>query len=120
MRLVGANPCTRLTYQSDNRRKITHAYSRLPPPCNMRRDSRDEQPQEHSLIFNGAVTKNLQRFWTRGLTDHVEKQEGALGSVVVKALCYKPEGLRFDTRLGEFLNLPNPSGRTRPQGLLSL
>jgi hypothetical protein len=41
-------------------------------------------------------------------------------SVVVKALCYKPEGRGFDTRLGEFLNLPNPSVRTRPWGLLSL
>jgi hypothetical protein len=39
---------------------------------------------------------------------------------VVKALCYKPEGRGFDTRWGEFLNLPNPSGRTRPWGLLSL
>jgi hypothetical protein len=31
-----------------------------------------------------------------------------------------PEGRRFITRLGEFLNLPNPSGRSRPWGLLSL
>jgi hypothetical protein len=42
------------------------------------------------------------------------------GSVVVKALRYKPEGRGFDTRWGEFLNLPNPSGRTKPWGLLSL
>jgi hypothetical protein len=42
------------------------------------------------------------------------------GNVVVKALCYKPEGRGFDTRAGDFLNLPNPSGRTRPWGLLSL
>jgi hypothetical protein len=34
--------------------------------------------------------------------------------------CYKPEGRGFDSQLGEFLNLPNPSGRTRPWGLLSL
>jgi hypothetical protein len=40
--------------------------------------------------------------------------------LVVKALCYKPEGRRFDTRRGEFLHLPNPSGRTMPWGLLSL
>jgi hypothetical protein len=40
--------------------------------------------------------------------------------VVVKALCYKPEGRGFDARWGEFLNLPNPSGRTSPWGLLSL
>jgi hypothetical protein len=45
---------------------------------------------------------------------------GACGSVVVKALCYKPEGRRFDTRWGEFLNLTNPSGRTRSWDLLSL
>jgi hypothetical protein len=36
---------------------------------------------------------------------------GARGSVVVKALCYKPEGRGFDTRWGEFLNLPDPSDR---------
>jgi hypothetical protein len=41
---------------------------------------------------------------------------GARGSV----LCYKQEGREFDNRLGEFLNLPNPSGRTRPWNLLSL
>jgi hypothetical protein len=39
---------------------------------------------------------------------------------LVKALCYKPEGHGFDTRWGEFLNLSNPSGRTRSWGLLSL
>jgi hypothetical protein len=42
------------------------------------------------------------------------------GSVAVKALGYKPEGRGFETRWGEILNLPNPSGRTRPWGLLSL
>jgi hypothetical protein len=41
-------------------------------------------------------------------------------SVVVKALCYKPEGRGFDTRWSDFLNLPNPFGRTRPWVLLSL
>jgi hypothetical protein len=48
------------------------------------------------------------------------RDEGARGSVVVKALGYKPEGCGFDTLWGEFLNLPNLSGRTRPWGLLSL
>jgi hypothetical protein len=40
----------------------------------------------------------------------------------VQVLCYKPECRGIETRLGElfFLNLPNPSGRTRPWGLLSL
>jgi hypothetical protein len=42
------------------------------------------------------------------------------GSVVVQALCYKPEGRGFDTRWGEFLNLANLSCSTRPWGLLSL
>jgi hypothetical protein len=41
-------------------------------------------------------------------------------SVVVKALCYELESHGFDIQWGEFLNLPNPSGRTRPWGLLSL
>jgi hypothetical protein len=45
---------------------------------------------------------------------------GACGSVVVKALCYKPEGRGFDTKLGDILNLPNPSGRTRPLGFTQL
>jgi hypothetical protein len=40
--------------------------------------------------------------------------------VVVKALCYKPEGRGFGARWAEFLNLPNRFGRTRPWGLLSL
>jgi hypothetical protein len=42
------------------------------------------------------------------------------GSVVVKALYYKPEGRGFDTRWGDFLNLLNPYSRTRPWGLLGL
>jgi hypothetical protein len=44
------------------------------------------------------------------------------GSAVVKALSYKPEGHGFETRRGEWIvfNLPNPSDRTRPWGLLGL
>jgi hypothetical protein len=30
---------------------------------------------------------------------------GALGSVVIKALCYKPEGRGFDTRWGDFFKI---------------
>jgi hypothetical protein len=41
-------------------------------------------------------------------------------SLVVKALGYKPEGCGLETQWGEILNLPNPSGRTRPWGLLNL
>jgi hypothetical protein len=40
----------------------------------------------------------------------------ASGSVVVKELCYKPEGRGFGTRSGEIFNLPNLSCRTRPWG----
>jgi hypothetical protein len=50
----------------------------------------------------------------------VIRHVGASGSVVVKALCYKPEDRGFDTLLGDFLNLPNPSGRTKPWDLFSL
>jgi hypothetical protein len=45
---------------------------------------------------------------------------GARGSLVVKALGYKPEGRVFESRWGEIFNLRNPSGRTRPWGLLNL
>jgi hypothetical protein len=51
---------------------------------------------------------------------NVDDSMEAQGSVMVKALCYKPEGRRFDIRRNEFLNLRNPSGCTRPWGLLSL
>jgi hypothetical protein len=41
---------------------------------------------------------------------------GARCSIVVKALCYKPEGRGFETRRGEcFISLPNPSGLNRPE-----
>jgi hypothetical protein len=40
---------------------------------------------------------------------------GARGSVVVMVVV-----VGFETRWGEFLNLPNPSDRTRPWGLRSL
>jgi hypothetical protein len=43
-----------------------------------------------------------------------------LGHAVVKAVGYKPEGRRFETRWGEISSLHNPSGLTRPWGLLSL
>jgi hypothetical protein len=37
-----------------------------------------------------------------------------------KTLGYKLEGRGFETRWGESLHLLNPSGRTRPWGLLNL
>jgi hypothetical protein len=38
---------------------------------------------------------------------------------MVKALGYKPESRGLEFRCGEILNLPNPSDRSRPGGLLS-
>jgi hypothetical protein len=38
----------------------------------------------------------------------------ARGSVVVKALCCKPEGRGFKSQWGGFLNWPNPSGSIGP------
>jgi hypothetical protein len=54
-------------------------------------------------------------FWTAFLV------VGAHGSIKDKALRYKPEGRGFETRRDEciFSNLQNPSGHTRPWGLLS-
>jgi hypothetical protein len=40
----------------------------------------------------------------------------ARGSFVVKTLDYKSQGRGFDSRWVEILNVPNPSGRTRPWG----
>jgi hypothetical protein len=44
------------------------------------------------------------------------------GQAVVTTLCYKPKNRGFESRCGVciFFNLPNPSGRTRSWGLLSL
>jgi hypothetical protein len=44
---------------------------------------------------------------------------GARGSVVVKALRYKPEGRGLEPdQVNTFLNLPNPSDRNRSWDLL--
>jgi hypothetical protein len=51
------------------------------------------------------------------LPPHVGKV-GGCGSVVVKALCYKPEGLRSDEV--KIFNLSNPFSCTRPWGSLCL
>jgi hypothetical protein len=39
----------------------------------------------------------------------MEEMSGACGSIVVKALGYKPEGYWFETWWSEILNLPNLS-----------
>jgi hypothetical protein len=80
---------------------------------------------------SGLDSRRYQIFWEvvgleRGplsLLSTIEElleRKGARSSVVVKALCYKPEGRGSDTQWGDFLNLPNPSGRTGPWGILSL
>jgi hypothetical protein len=72
-------------------------------------------PAKLSKEWNGEV-RILQPFFEYILV--LLRIKGARGSLVVKALGYKPEG--FETRWVEILNLPNPSRRTRPWGLLSL
>jgi hypothetical protein len=46
--------------------------------------------------------------------------KGTRGSLVVKALGYKPWARGFETRLSEILNLLHPSGSSKPWDLLSL
>jgi hypothetical protein len=81
-------------------------------------------PEDFKLIHLSQKLQILHMAEKLDKTSHTFTVElsihGARGSIVVKALCYKPEGRGFDTRQGEFLNLPNPSGRTRPWGLLIL
>jgi hypothetical protein len=57
----------------------------------------------------------IQRIYKHSLS----KAQNCICSPTFKALCYKPEGRGFETRM-KFFNLPNPSGRDRPWGLLSL
>jgi hypothetical protein len=67
--------------------------------------------------------------WYRKLTNltnsfysSIMSYVGTRGSVVVKALCYKPEGCGFENHEVDdfFFNLSNPSGRTRAWSLLNL
>jgi hypothetical protein len=80
--------------------------------------------EEYESIRKLACERSTLAIWYTATVDRIYTlsiwRNGARGSVVVKALCYKPEGRGFDSRWGEFLNLPNPSGRTRPWGLLNL
>jgi hypothetical protein len=45
---------------------------------------------------------------------------GARGRVVVKVICYKPEGRGFETRSSQFFYLPNLCGRIKTCDSLSL
>jgi hypothetical protein len=64
--------------------------------------------------------KKKKKIWNYYINFCISRVAGARGSLVVKALSYKPKGRGFETQWGEILNLPNPPGRTRPWGLLSL
>jgi hypothetical protein len=70
--------------------------------------------------MNYSVEENDYVIKSRIKCDEAMLGIGARSSVVVNALCYKPEGRGFDTRWGEILYLPNLSGRTMPWGSLSL
>jgi hypothetical protein len=75
-------------------------------------------PAEHTgaiYVYNVNTDPEAKRISIFLITE-----QGAHGRVVDKALCYKSEGREFDTQWHESLNLPNPFGRTRPWGLLSL
>jgi hypothetical protein len=77
---------------------------------------------------SAAVTSSDRCVWWRCWTSsqahahtrHLQEHQTFCYATYTQALCYKPEGRGFDSRWGEFLNLPNLSCRTRPWGLLSL
>jgi hypothetical protein len=87
------------------------------PRYSNRIQSRCAQPQKKHVIWSLVCVYIYIYIYIYICTEYIY---GARGSVVAKALCYKPEGRGFDTRWGEFLNLPNPSGHTRQWCLLSL
>jgi hypothetical protein len=66
-----------------------------------------------SFVFVGSV--KISRGSTLLCTGH-NKFPNIRASVVVKALCYKPEGRGFEPRWSEYLNLTNLSGSTRHWG----
>jgi hypothetical protein len=72
-----------------------------------------------SVQFQKQKQFKVSIFFMKNITISNAQLE-ACSSVVVKALCYKLEGRGFETQWGEFLNLFNPSGRSRTWGLLSL
>jgi hypothetical protein len=58
--------------------------------------------------MHGAVLNVFSKhFWERYYSG-VTYEHAARGSLVVKALGYKPEGCGLEIRWGEILNLPNP------------
>jgi hypothetical protein len=74
-------------------------------------------PHASPCLGHYTDTLSLRRTsWTQFKKSSVS-HFGVRGSIVVKALCCKPEGRGFKSRLvGFFLNWPNPSGRIMALG----
>jgi hypothetical protein len=52
----------------------------------------------HSLKYIYNKQNVMGKVFEKVILEIVKRHIGACGSVVVKALCYKPEGRGFDTR----------------------
>jgi hypothetical protein len=89
---------------------------------------RETAPTLWEVNARGIVTNVLSRFFlvflvlSHNFRVSTSTVKGARCSVVVKVLCYKPEGRGFKTRWNEwiFFSLPNPCRSTRPSGSFSL
>jgi hypothetical protein len=68
-----------------------------------------------ATFVHHKILHDQTRDWTRAAAVGSRRLTAwamAQPSVVVKAICYKPEGRGFKSRWGGFLNWPTPSGRT--------
>jgi hypothetical protein len=78
----------------------------------------------HVMLVDTAVLRQVSKYLGFSYSSNFSTliNHRARCSVVVKELCYKPERRGFETWWGELIcsNSPNPSGRTRPLGSLSL
>jgi hypothetical protein len=66
-----------------------------------------------NLIFLFSFTRS-QKTLCRNNYVNLTWKRGARCSVVVKALCYRPQGRGFETGCDNFFNFPNSFGRTSP------
>jgi hypothetical protein len=69
-----------------------------------------------NLFIHGYPATSTRNSWVQF---NIAITLGRRGSAVVKALCYRKVAGSITEKV-IFFNLPNPSGRTRPCGLLSL
>jgi hypothetical protein len=81
-------------------------------------DSESEMDIEHKNISQKRMRVSSVVCVLRSLV--IAVSQSSRGSLMVKALGYKPEGRGFETQWDEILNLPNHSGHTRLWSLLSL